>query len=805
MEARDDRNGVWWVLFFGSGCAALIYEVVWFQQLGLILGTTSVSLAIVLTSFMGGLCLGSLGYARFGAQRLPPLRVYALLELAIGAYGLASLWLLPAIGSVYWSIGTPGATDLPWRAIVTLAALLPPTVLMGATLPAVARGVAMTSAGAARIGWFYGANTCGAVAGSLLAGLYLLRTYDVVVATLVAAGLNGFVALAAWRLSGAATAPREAVPTESAPLAAAPQPVVWLVIGLSGFTALGAEAIWTRLLGLLLGPTVYTFSLILAVFLFGLGVGSAAGSALARRLRAPSWGLAATQLLLLAAIPYAAWMIVDVLPNWLAGRDADISSGARMGRDLCRAAAALFPAACLWGASFPLAVAAAAGGGSDDGGRVVGRISAANTLGAILGALALGLWVHPWGGAHLAQQLLTCVAAVAGLTMLAACVAPRTRAAAEAVAARVPATRRWAWSAACLAVIAPVALGAAWCVPAVPNDLLAYGNNVSLWRTAHRYLYVAEGRDAPVAVVESQLGVRCFHVAGRIEATNSANDRRTQYLLGHLPAVAHPHPRTVLVIGCGSGMTAGAFLRHPSVEKIVVCEIEPRVVEANREHFAAYNGGVLDHPRTHIVYDDARHYLATTHEKFDVITTDPIHPWIRGSAALYTQEFFELCRSRLTTDGVVTQWIPLYESNLPAVKCELATLLKVFPQSLVFNGDGRDSGYDLVVVGTSGKSAPSPRRMIQRLFASDPAIAWSLAEVGLSNGQELWRTLIGHGRDFQEFLKDAQINRDGNLRLQYLAGLTPDAHTEVDILRALLVSRARSHAGGDAGERLHAN
>jgi spermidine synthase len=273
-----------------------------------------------------------------------------------------------------------------------------------------------------------------------------------------------------------------------------------------------------------------------------------------------------------------------------------------------------------------------------------------------------------------------------------------------------------------------------------------------------------------------------------MEATTSPSDMRTQRLLGHWPVAANSHPKSVLVVGCGSGMTAGACGLHPSVERIVICEIESAVVEGTRQFFAPQNYGILDDPRTEVVIDDARHFLATTKEHFDVITTDPIHPWVRGSAALYTEEFYALCRKRLNPGGVITQWVPLYESNVPAVKCELATLLKVFPETLVFSGESEWSGYDLVVVGTTERVAPDVRRMMSR-FQSDPRLQRSLTEVGLGDPHSLARTFVCYGRQLSDWLADAEINRDRNLRLQFLAGVTPDAHTEHSILQELTTNR----------------
>ncbi len=372
-------------LFVGSGCSALIYEIVWLQQLGLVLGATSVSLAILLTSFMGGMCLGSLALPRLVSATRHPLRVYAVLELLIGICGVAILWGMPIVSRVYCSFALPGSGDLLARALVALTLLLPPTILMGATLPAIARWVKSSRLELSQLGFFYGANTFSAVLGSLLAGLCLLPFFDVVVATCVAAAINLCVAAGAWMLAERSCgtsrwegeAPAEPNLSTQRTARREPRPpfalVPYLVIGLSGLTALGAEVVWTRWLGLLFGPTTYTFSILLAVFLLGLGAGSWGGAWLARRVRSPGVALSVAQLLLMAAIPFGAFMIVDVLPYWLHARDADQSLLTRMSLDVIRALAAFMPATLLWGASFPLAVATVADDRRDSA-RLVGGL-----------------------------------------------------------------------------------------------------------------------------------------------------------------------------------------------------------------------------------------------------------------------------------------------------------------------------------------------------------------------------------------------------------------------------------------------
>ncbi len=770
-------------LLFASGCAALIYEIAWFHQLGLVFGTTTISMAILLTSFMGGMCLGSWAFPRLVGPNRHPLLVYAGLELLVGVFGSISLWSLPALGRLYWTVAQSGSIDLAVRAIVAGLLLLPPTILLGATLPAISRWMECDRDGAARIGWLYGLNTLGAVAGSLLAGLYLLRVHDVVVATWVAVGLNVVIAVVAWSM-----APRKFVSTSGSAITAGPAPRgmfdVCLVTGASGLTALGAEVVWTRLMSLVLGPTVYTFSIILAVFLFGLGLGSTFGAALARRVRSPRLALGVTQLLLTAAIPFSSHMISGVLPHWVAA-SPEQTIWSRMSLDVLHALAVLLLPALLWGAGFPLAVASVAGT-RHDAARLVGRLYAANTLGAIAGTLLVSLVLIPLGSGALAERALTLVAGASGILLLASIVfdqPPVRESAAEPMPPLAPRRK--------LLPALSLAIAAVWCgvavdlVPDTSKPLLAWGRNTERWDKVAEYRFIREGLNSTILIAQSVEGFTCFHVAGKIEATNSPSDVRTQRLLGHLPALAHGRPESVLIVGCGSGMTTGSFLPYPSVKEIVLCEIEPAVVEASRIHFARENHGVLDNPKTRIVYDDARHFLATTDKKFDIITTDPIHPWVRGAASLYTVEFFDLCKQHLNPGGVIAQWVPLYESNDAAVKCELATILKAFPNASVWSGQGPNEGYDIILVGNA-EGTPIDIDGFRSQMWANPDIVRPLAEAGLGRFSDLRRTYVAQGDDLTAWLQDAEINRDRNLRLQFLAGLTPAGQSAQGILQTIV-------------------
>jgi spermidine synthase len=240
-------------------------------------------------------------------------------------------------------------------------------------------------------------------------------------------------------------------------------------------------------------------------------------------------------------------------------------------------------------------------------------------------------------------------------------------------------------------------------------------------------------------------------------------------MLGHIPGLLHPNPRSVLIVGCGAGVTAGSFVKYPSIERIVICEIEPLIPQVVAQYFGAENYNVVKDPRVKIVFDDARHYVLTTSEKFDIITSDPIHPYVKGAATLYTKEYFEMVRRHLNPGGLVTQWVPLYESDVATVKSEVATFFNVFPEGTVWGNDQIGAGYDLVLLGQAGRMQID-LDVVQQRWERDGAVAQSLEDVGIKSPLGLLANFGGLASDLAPWLKDAELNRDHNLRLQYLAG-----------------------------------
>jgi spermidine synthase len=767
------------LLFVGSGCAALIYEIVWFQLLQLVVGSSAVSLGVLLGTFMGGMCLGSLLLSRVVSAREHPLRVYAMLEIGIGVLGIIVLFLVPLVGRAYASIGGHGPVSILLRGVVGAICLLPPTLLMGATLPAIARWVETTPKGVSWLGFFYGGNIAGAVFGCLLAGFYLLRVHDMVTATLVAAAINFVVAgVGLWLSKTTPHVVQETVIVTDTPakgevtvrpVRAPGSVLVYVAIALSGATALASEVVWTRLLSLMLGATVYTFSIILAVFLTGLGIGSSVGSYLARTLARPRIALGVCQMLLVAGIAWAAFMLADVLPNWPINPSLSTSPWITFHLDLTRSFWAILPAATLWGASFPLALASVAARGQDPG-RLVGEVYAANTVGAIVGALAASLVMVGSLGTQGAQRLVIGLCVISAMLMFVPLIVAR-RSESDAETARADAG---IGVGSAMAVVAAVVIAVLLLrgVPKVPPGLVAYGRFLPTWTNQPSYLYVGEGMNSSVAVSDWGNGVRNFHVSGKIEASTEPQDMRLQRLLGNLPALVHPNPKSVLIVGFGAGVTAGTFVLYPGIERIVICEIEPLIPKVVAEYFGPQNYDVVRDPRVEIVYDDARHYILTTGEKFDIITSDPIHPWVKGAATLYTKEYFELVKEHLNPGGVVTQWVPLYESNTDVVKSEVATFVNAFPNATVWGNTNQGQGYDTVLLGQADATRIDVDALQMRLAKPEYArAAQSLGEVGFTSVIDLLGTYAGRGPELAPWLVGAQLNRDRNLRLQFLAGM----------------------------------
>ena len=528
-------------------------------------------------------------------------------------------------------------------------------------------------------------------------------------------------------------------------------------------TALGAEVIWTRLLSLLFGATVYTFSLILAVFLFGLGIGSSIGSAIAARIARPRLALGWCQMLLCAAMAWTAYMLTQSLPYWPINPSISTDPWFNFQLDLVRCLWAVLPGAILWGASFPLALASVASGGKDPA-RLVGGVYAANTLGAIVGSLTASLLLVVWLGSQHAQQVLD--ARLGDFGAAHARIGGR-RSVREEIT--LPVRRH-----------AAARGGDGERRAAGADDPAGARNSRRLRplrgntdRRAPRSSTSAKGWNASVAVSRLSNGV--------LELPQRRQGPGVERAAGHAPAADARPPDDARPAEPGVGPRHRLRRRRDRRRRL---GRSGRQAPDDRRDRAAGPAGSSRNTsattistssttrRSHVVLDDARHFLLTTQEKFDAITSDPLDPWVKGAAMLYTREFFETAKAHLNPGGAVTLFVQLYESNTAAVKSEIATFLEVFPDGVVWGNTNNGAGYDLVLLGQAEPTRIDVEAVQAKLTAPTMApVAQSLREIGMYSAVDLFSNYAGMASDLAPWLADATINRDRNLRLQYLAGM----------------------------------
>ncbi|MEW6320241.1 MAG: fused MFS/spermidine synthase [Acidobacteriota bacterium] len=752
-------RGLFFLIFGASGGAALVYEVTWTRLLTQTMGHGVAAVSTVLAAFMGGLAVGSALGGRVAA-RLPrerALTAYAQLELAIAGLALllpvALSMLAPLLAAVYGTGGGPAFGAL--RLGASLALLAVPAAAMGATFPIAARWmVPFASRAASDAGRLYAANTVGAALGAIGAGFVLLPALGLRGTTWIGVLLNVTAAVGAfWIARRAAAMPSPAAGRGSRPSATvrAATGSLWraaAALGLSGFASLTLQVAWTRLLALVLGPTTYAFSAVVAMFIAGLAAGAALGARLASRASTPVAGLASC-LAVSAALALGATAFVDESLLAMAGIVA--SPGATFSGVLVRqvglVAAMLVPLTVAFGAAFPFAVAVATRSDESIAGDL-GIIYAVNTAGAIAGALAAGFVLLP------ALGLQDTIRVVTGLTALGA-------AALVATASRAT-TARLAVAASASLILVAAAVLPPWNRLLLSSGAYKYaatltGPDLETALTAGELLYYREGATATVAVRELT-GTRSLAIDGKVDASN-AGDMLTQRLLAHLPLLLHPSPSRVAILGLGSGVTLGSALTHP-IDEAVVLEISPEVVEGSA-YFEAENHRALADPRTRLIVGDGRTHLMLTDDRYDVIVSEPSNPWMAGIASLFTREFFEAARGRLTADGVLCQWAHTYDISEADLQSILATFLQVFPHGTVWLvGEG-----DVLMLG-------SPAPLVPRLEAlagawSRPGVAADLATVGVAEPFHLLSMFVGNGDAVGPWVAGAVIQRDDHARLEF--------------------------------------
>jgi spermidine synthase len=681
MSARVGKVAA---LLFGSGTCALIYQVAWLREMRLIFGASTAASAAVLAIFMGGLGVGGALLGRRADRHPRPLAFYANLELSIAAAAAVTpglVWLARHVyialgGSVVLGLG--GATVA--RLLLATLVLCVPTLLMGGTLPAAAKAVETDEDVSRRnLAVLYGVNTLGAVTGALISTFFMLEVYGTRTTLWLACLLNLLIGMTARSLARSFGESPADARVEAAPAAvrgaATPGPA-WFVFTAActvGFAFLLMELVWYRMLGPLLGGSSFTFGLILAIALLGVGLGGAAYALFGSDRPATLRGFALTCTLeaLCIAFPYALGDRLAVITVALRSLDSLGFAGLSMGWAAVTAIVVL-PAAFVAGVQFPLLIALL-GHGGEKVGRHVGSTYAWNTLGAILGSLAGGFGLLPLLSATGTWTAVVCLLVILGV----AAMAFSLRIDGQPARLFVPAV---AAGAAVLLLGAPGPT-AAWRHSPIGAGRVRFDNATSNelqdWINARRRFiaWAADGVESSVAL-ESGDGF-AFIVNGKADG-NARADAPTQVMGGLVGAILHPHPRRALVIGLGTGSTAGWLAAIPSMERVDVVELEPAIIEVARA-CAAVNENVLTNPKVHIFIGDARELLLTTPERYDIIFSEPSNPYRAGIASLFTQEFYRAVTARLADGGIFLQWLQAYEVDNQTIRTGYATLASVFP------------------------------------------------------------------------------------------------------------------------------
>ncbi|MBI2526134.1 MAG: fused MFS/spermidine synthase [Candidatus Rokubacteria bacterium] len=766
--------GIVAVCFFLSGATGLVYQVVWLRLLSLVFGHTVYAITTVLAAFMAGLGLGSFLLGR-RAHRIDNLiGAYGWLEVGIGLYCALLPGLLWAASAAYLGLqrewGTSHATFSLIQFLLVFALLLVPTTLMGGTLPVLSQALARDAGGLGRtIGALYALNTFGALAGVALAGYVLIPMAGNRLSVWVAAAANLAVGALAIAYSRAVRVKVEA-PGGALEAAGPPDPgaeldwptdppsPAWLALaalGVSGAVSMVYEVAWTRALSLVTGSSTYAFTAMLIAFLLGIAGGSALYSLLwgRRPASAASFGVLQAGTGLATALTV---LLFEQMPAlFLAGLAWSDSPAFVQLLQVVVSVAALLPSTLFIGATFPCAVAMAAREVSRAG-HAVGRVYAANTAGAIAGAMLGGFALVPLLGVHGSLKAGVAVNLLLAAVLLAYPPYP---------------LRAWRWAA--LATALPVALAMSvlppWDQGVMASGPAIYGKSylreggVPALRRAMRskeMLYYRDGPSATVAV--HRMGERIvLRVNGKTDAS-TGGDMPTQIMSGHLPLLVHPDPRQVLIIGLGSGITAGAVARHP-VERVDVVEIEPGVVEASR-FFAHLHGDVLKDPRLRTAVADGRNFLLTTRERYDVIISEPSNPWISGLASLFSVEFFRLAREHLRAGGLMLQWVQGYNLEPDDLKMVVRTFRTAFPATSIW----QTSGGDFLLLG-----AAEPVRIdLARVKARHEASA-GLRRDFERLGLPVWSGILGYfalgETDAEKLPGHGPLNTDDRLPLEFAA------------------------------------
>ncbi|MBX3171250.1 MAG: fused MFS/spermidine synthase [Candidatus Eremiobacteraeota bacterium] len=738
----------------------MIYEILWTRRLNLVFGHSILAVSTVVTAYMGGLALGSVLGGRWADRQLARgqqarwfLATYGRLEGLVGVWAFLSLPLLGLVESFYLSMsarGVQGTTLYLVAFAASLLVLVPPTTAMGATLPVVSCLYHSDSQGVGKnLSRLYSTNTFGAVVGVALAGFGLLPVLGLKLSVALAGLLNlAIAAVSLWVSRGLSGHLEKSSPGEELPLSAGDSGAFILTVGfaLSGALSMAAQMAWTRSLTLTLGSSVYAFSVILVVFLTGIAAGSAvfhrwasgrrpeffhlalitAGVGLSSALAVPALGR--LPLLFLHFFPLVRHHYWQVLLL-----------------DLCLCALVLIVPTLLMGVTFPL-VTQLYHRSCGRLGRSVGNIYSANTLGCILGSSLTGFALIPQIGMERTLQL-----SAAGFFLVAALYAARG-------GSRL-------WMLFCL--LGPLCcFTPAWDPSLIYAGLATHGvtmRGADNTVVPHQPAYLRDGLSGSVSVLIWQPGGITMRVNGKPEASLGLSDRLPQTYLGLVPLLYVQNPKRVGVIGLGSGLTLKAAAAAPSVESAECAELEPYVIEAER-YFAPYNDHVAQDPRMKLRYADGRTMVMGDSGKFDCIVSVPSNPWVAGIGNLYTQDFYQSARSKLSPGGVFMQWVNLYALSPKDLQTVVQTFGSVFPEAQLWA-----LGGDLALVGGATEIKLDG---IRRYYEASSYLRHELIDLGLKRPEQL----IGNYACPLKFAIQNEpkvpLNTDDNPCLEYSAPLS---------------------------------
>ena len=761
-------------LFLLSGAASLMAQVAWLRFLSLVFGNTTWATATLLAVFMGGLGLGALIFGRWADRWSRPLLLYAAMEAVIGIFALASPllvdWIDGAYVFVYRSWG-----NLPWlfaagRAVLTACFLLPPTLLMGGTLPLILRATtrAREEVGASS-GLFYGINTTGAVIGVALAGFFTVRLAGLQQTLEIAAAFNFVAAIGSYLLAARLSVRRTRDSRPAKTVRREAQRQRWLM-GLffaMGATSLAYEVLWTRILLFHLGSSVYAYSLMLLLVLLGIGAGSLLAGRWADSVRSPLRALIWVELGIGLWIPLQVVLFqqLDLMLLTAAELIAPTTFVRYTAGQLLAALPLLGPPTLLMGVSFPLATRAM----NEDPERLgtdVGAVYGANTLGAVVGSLAAGFILITTLGT---QNALLAVGL--GNAVLAALIAQRA-------AGRVlrPAT----WCAAGLILAT---------VPLFPADRVILSAGIFYGDEPEDLVYFHEDAQATVTIRQREKDDQPYFalaVNGVAVAGSSPELEAVQRMQGHLPMLLGNGIRSVAHIGFGTGGTAKAVSLSP-VEDILVVELSPEVIKASDTYFGNINHGVLRDPRVRVEINDGRNFMLASDERFDAVLSDSIHPAYAGNGSLYSLEYFRLIRERLAPGGVASMWLPTYyitPSNYAGI---LAAFREVFPHVAVWYESSTLNAFTIV----TGK-VESPVWSAEQLAAafSRPEIRDDLASLGILGPADVVALLLVTTAELDRWLEETPLHTDDRPRVEYESGRLLDRNqTWLENFRRLLELR----------------